>query len=87
MLRADLVSTLVYGNISGVTFDETPFVTLAASPDSLLDQLSTLLFHGQMPSDMRSTVSTAMAAAPNATLKARTALYLTASSSQYQVER
>ena len=87
MLRADLVSALVYGNISGVTFDETPFVTLAASPDSLLDQLSTLLFHGQMPSDMRSTISTAMAAAPNATLKARTALYLTASSSQYQVER
>jgi uncharacterized protein (DUF1800 family) len=87
MLRADLVSALVYGSIGGVTFDQTPFVTLAASPDSLLDQLSTLLFHGQMPSDMRSTISTAMAAAPDTTLKARTALYLAASSSQYQVER
>jgi hypothetical protein len=40
-----------------------------------------------MPTDMRSTINTAMAAAPNATLKARTALYLAVSSSQYQVER
>ncbi len=87
MLRADLVNALVYGSITGVQFDQTPFITLAASPDALLDQLSTVLFHGQMPDDMRATIGTAMAAAPNATLKARTAIYLAASSSQYQVER
>jgi hypothetical protein len=87
MLRADLVSALVYGTIAGVQFDQTPFIALAASPDSLLDDLSTLLFHGQMPDDMRATIGTAMAAAPNPTLKARTAIYLAASSSQYQVER
>jgi uncharacterized protein (DUF1800 family) len=87
MLRADLVNTLVYGGINGVQLDQTPFITLAATPDALLDRLSALLFHGQMPDDIRATISTAMAAAPNATLKARAAIYLAASSSQYQVER
>lgn len=87
MLRADLVNALVYGSISGVQFDQTPFIGLAASPDALLDDLSTLLFHGQMPDDMRATISTTMAAAPSPTQKARAAIYLAASSSQYQVGR
>lgn len=87
MLRADMVNALVNGGIKGVTFDQTPFTSLAAMPDSLLDYLSALLFHGQMPDDMRATIKTAMAAAPTGAMKARAAIYLAASSSQYQVER
>jgi len=87
MERADFVNALVYGSIGGVQFDESSFIALAVNPDSLLASLSTLLFHGQMPGDMRSTIAAAMAAAPAAASKARAALYLAASSSQYQVER
>ena len=87
MERADFVNAFVYGQISGVQFDETPFIALAANPGALLDNLSALLFHGQMPDDMRATIIDAMAAAPNATSKARAAIYLAASSSQFQVER
>jgi len=86
MLRADLANALVYNGIAGVQFDETPFIALAANPGALLDDLSALLFHGQMPGDMNATIATAMAAAPDATSKARAALYLAASSSQFQVE-
>jgi len=87
MLRADTVAALVYGGISGVQFNQTPFIALGAAPDALLNQLSTLLFHGQMPEDMSATIATAMASAPDATRKAQAAIYLAASSSQYQVER
>lgn len=87
MVRADLANTLVYGGIAGVQVDEAPFIALAANPGALLDHLSALLFHGQMPGDMNATIATAMAAAPDATSKAQAALYLAASSSQYQVAR
>ena len=87
MVRADLVNTLVYRGIAGVQLDLTPFAELAATPDALLDRLSTLLFHGQMPDDLRATIVTAMAAAPTNMQKAQAAIYLAASSSQYQVER
>ena len=76
-------ASLLTDEIKGKTVEEVEKMT----PDALLDRLSALLFHGQMPDDIRATISTAMAAAPNATLKARAAIYLAASSSQYQVER
>ena len=53
--------------------------------DPLLDALNAALMHGQMPADMRSTVQTALTPQTTARLKAQAALYLVASSSQYQV--
>jgi hypothetical protein len=86
-LRANFVNTLVYGSLGGgSTIDLTPYVTLASNTGTLLDALNTTLMHGQMPSDMRSTIQTALSAQTTAQLKAQAALYLVASSSQYQVE-
>jgi hypothetical protein len=86
-LRGDFVNTLVYGSLGGgTTIDLTPYVTLASNSGSLLDALDAALMHGQMPTDMRSTIQTALAAQTTAKLKAQAAIYLVASSSQYQVE-
>ena len=62
---------------------------LAANPGQLVDALNTLLLHGTMSTEMRSSIVTAVSAvaASNPLKRARTAVYLVATSSQYQVER
>ncbi len=87
MARADFVNSLVYGKISGVALDLSPFVTLAATPGSLLNWIDAMLLHGSMDTQMRSVLSAAIGAQPNAKGVAQTALYLAASSQQYQVTR
>ena len=62
---------------------------LAATPATLVDALDALLMHGAMPPEMRESIIGAVSAvaASNPLKRARTAVYLVASSSQYQVER
>jgi uncharacterized protein (DUF1800 family) len=94
--RANFVNTIVFSTIpvganspSGTSLDLSPLQALAAEPDQLVESLNVLMMHGTMSAAMRDSIIQAVSAVPAAnTLKrARTALYLVATSSQYQVER
>lgn len=73
----------------GTSIDLTPFNSLAANPDQLLDALNNLMLHGSMSAEMRQTIKSAVTpiVATNAILRVRTAVYLIASSPQFQVQR
>jgi uncharacterized protein (DUF1800 family) len=88
--RANWVNSFVFGSLgSGTTVDFTPFAAQASNPTALLASLSTLMLHGTMSAEMQASILTAMQAVPageNQTLRqAQTAIYLIATSSQYQV--
>ena len=97
--RANVVNTLVFARIaaataypfnpSGTSLDFSGFQPLAGDPEGLVDALNALMMSGQMPPDMRSAVITAVSAvtSSNPLKRVRTAVYLIATSSQYQVER
>ena len=97
--RANVVNTLVFARIaaataypfnpSGTSLDFSGIQPLAGDPEGLVDTLNTLMMSGQMPPDMRSAVITAVSAvtSSNPLKRVRTAVYLIATSSQYQVER
>jgi hypothetical protein len=97
--RSNFVNTLVFGTIpvgryappgaTSVTLDLTPWVNLAASPTALVDTLNTRLMGGTMPADMRTTIIQAVTttSASSTTTRARTAIYLVATSPQYNVQR
>ena len=87
MSRINFVNDLIYGAVgSGTTIDISAYVTAGADINNLLDLVNTNLMHGAMSSDMRTTLSSALSAIPDATRRARAALYLVESSSQFQVE-
>jgi uncharacterized protein (DUF1800 family) len=73
----------------GTTIDLSPLRQHAASPPQLVSKLNDLLLHGTMSPEMQTAVTDAVAAVPptNAPLRVQTAVYLVASSSQYQVQR
>jgi hypothetical protein len=95
--RANFVNQVIFSTISpalpdrplGTSIDLSPFDSLAANPDQLLDTLNNLLLHGSMSAAMRQNIKTAVTAvaATNPRLRVRTAVYLIATSSQYQVQR
>jgi uncharacterized protein (DUF1800 family) len=87
MQRADFVNSLIYGKIAGVTVDLTPYSSLANSPDGLMTAVDNALMRGNMPADMRQVVRSAIFSGATPKAMAQTALYLTASSWQYQVQR
>ncbi len=94
--RANFVNTMVFGTIAvgansptGTSLDLAALQALASAPDQLVQRLDVQLLHGTMSTAMRDAIVRAVTAVnPNNPLKrARTALYLVASSSQYQVEK
>lgn len=94
--RANFVNTIVFSRLApnanspaGTSIDVAPLQALARDPGALADALNEQLLHGTMSGDMRSAVIRAVSAvaATNALKRARTALYLVLTSSQYQVER
>jgi uncharacterized protein (DUF1800 family) len=94
--RANFVNTIVFSGIAvsanapfGTSTDLTPLLPLAASPTDLVDALDDLLLHGSMSIEMHDSIVQAVTAVSSANLlkRARTAVYLILSSSQYQVER
>jgi uncharacterized protein (DUF1800 family) len=94
--RANFINTMAFSRIAvgtnspaGTALDLAPLQALAGNPGALVDSLNTLLLHGSMSSEMRASIVSAVTAvaASNPLKRARTALYLVASSSQYQVER
>lgn len=77
----------------GTSIDLANLEALAANPGDVADALNALLLHGTMSTQMRSSLITAMNAINDATLttrhqkRARAAVYLTVTSSQYDIQR
>jgi hypothetical protein len=95
LARVNFINSIVYGNISGNTkLDLSPVIT-AGTPDQMVALLNTLLLHGTMSDSMKQSILTAIGAITVAsppsnadlTNQAKAAIYLVASSSQYQVQR
>ncbi|MEO8259558.1 MAG: DUF1800 domain-containing protein [Acidobacteriota bacterium] len=94
--RLNFVNTIVFTGIpvganapTGTAIDWAALQALASNPAQLVDALNALLLHGAMSAEMRETVRAAVAAvaASNPLKRARTAAYLVATSSQYQIQR
>jgi uncharacterized protein (DUF1800 family) len=91
LVRINFINSLVYSSIgTGTTVSFATYTTLASNPGQLVDALNALLLHGTMSSSTRSAILTAVNAVPTGTnqnlQRAQAAIYLIASSSQYQVE-
>jgi uncharacterized protein (DUF1800 family) len=99
--RANFVNTIVFSSIpvscgtnscnapNGTSINLVELQQLAATPANLVDRLNRLLLHGTMSDEMRLSIEGAVSAvsASNSLLRARQALYLVATASQYQVQR
>jgi uncharacterized protein (DUF1800 family) len=95
--RANFANRVVFSTIpaaspnrpTGTSIDLSPWDPLATNPEQLIEALNQLLLHGAMSAEMRESVRVAVESIPasNARLRVRTALYLIATSSQYQVQR
>ena len=98
--RANAVNSIIFNRIAvsqpdspngtAISFDRWSALSTAdASGNQLVEALNQKMMHGAMSSSMRSTLLTAIAAVPttNPLLRAQTAMYLIATSSQYQVQR
>jgi hypothetical protein len=94
--RINFVNTMAFSRIAvgtnspaGTALDLAPWQALAGNPANLVNQLDALLLHGTMSQEMRTGITAAVTAVPasNGRKRAATAIYLIASSSQYQVER
>ena len=89
--RANFVNTFVFGSIgTGTTVSFSSYASQAGNPGALLDSLNTLMLHGTMTADMKTSILTAMQAVPAGTnqalQQAEAAIYLIGASSQYQVQ-
>lgn len=77
----------------GTSIDIANLEALAANPSDIADALNPLLFHGTMSTQMRTSLITAMSAINDANLttrnqkRARVAVYLAATSSQFDIQR
>jgi uncharacterized protein (DUF1800 family) len=98
--RANFVHFLLYNN-DGIAPDPTvsgaigtkvnlpPLAALADDPEKLMNKLNLVMMHSNMSSDMRNVIIQAINVIPpnDPATRVRTAVYLVASSPQYQVER
>ena len=80
------------GNPSGLSVDFSDLQTLSAADSTgglLLDELNSRMMHGTMSAQMKSTIQTAVTniVATDTLNRSRQAVYLVATSSQYQVQR
>lgn len=105
--RANSINTLIYNGVTanttptaanpdrprGTSIDISNLEALAGNPVDVVNALDTLLLHGTMHPQMRSSIVTAMSAINDANVttrhqkRARMAVYLVATSSQYDVQR
>jgi hypothetical protein len=101
--RANVVNSFVYSGITattgtntdrprGTALDLASLEALASNPGAIADQLNALMLHGTMSAQMRGSIVTAMNAIPTsdanfARKRAQAALYLVATSSQYDIQR
>src|ERR1044071_36661 len=94
--RANFVNTILNNGIAvsvnaptGTQVPLTALQALASNPTALVDALDRLMMHGTMSPSMKTSIITAVStvSATNTLSRARMAVYLVASSSQYQIER
>jgi uncharacterized protein (DUF1800 family) len=97
--RANFVNQLLYFGLqpstnvpTGTQVSMSPVISLSDNPPAMADYLNTLLLHGTMSAAMRQTVVDAVNAIPNTAFdyqrrRAQTAIYLVATSAQYEVQR
>ena len=105
--RANNINTLIYTGVTtnttptvanpdrprGTSIDISNLEALAGNPVDVVNALDTLLLHGTMHPQMRSSIITAMNAINDANVttrnqkRARAAVYLVATSSQYDIQR
>jgi uncharacterized protein (DUF1800 family) len=95
--RANFVNTLVFSGITpaqpdrptGTQLDFSNWQSQGGNPQGLVDSLNALMMHGAMSNGMRAAIvqNVSNISASNPLLRAQTAIYLVATSSQYQVER
>ena len=98
--RANFSNTIVFSNFpvncgtscntpNGTSINLIELQQLAPNPTNLVDRLNRLMMHGTMSDDMKNSIVTAVSAvsSSNSLLRARQALYLVATASQYQVQR
>ena len=85
--RADVVNTALYGALDKSTkVDLTPFVQKAGDASTLLDYISYVFLHHSMSNALQQAASSAVAAAGSTQMaQAQAALYVTLTSSEYQV--
>jgi uncharacterized protein (DUF1800 family) len=93
--RANFINQMTFGggintgtnSPNGTALNLTGLQTM--TPDAMADYLNTVLMHGTMSDDMRTALINAInaVAASNPVKRARTAVYLIATSPQYQVQR
>jgi hypothetical protein len=67
-------------------FDLSPFVAFAGSPSELTDAVSNQFLGGRLPAGLKSEVVKAISTTHDYNLRVRSAIYLIASSSLYQVQ-
>jgi uncharacterized protein (DUF1800 family) len=74
---------------AGTKIDFTPLESMANDPGALLDYLNGLMLHNTMSDENRAAILPAINAVPASNLlrRAKVAVYLVATSSQYQVQR
>lgn len=97
--RANMINSLVYNtliapdpNVQGATGTSLNLAALqaqASNPAQMVETLNTKMLHGTMSTNMKNAIITAVNAvsATDTLGRARAAVYLTATSQQYQVER
>lgn len=100
--RANFVNTILYTGIpvsanapTGTQVNLSAFQALAANPAALVGELDRLMMHGAMSPSMKNAIVTAVTAIPvSSTMtnaeslrRAQQAVYLVATSSQYQIAR
>ena len=88
VVRQNFVDSVVRNVLAGGTaIDLTRFANLASNPQQLVDTLDAIFTHGALSSTDKSAIVTAVNAVPasNPQQRARVAVYLLTSSSQYQV--
>jgi uncharacterized protein (DUF1800 family) len=88
--RANFVADLLSGQFgTDVAVDYSPFTSLAANAQALVDDCSLLFMGGRMSAATRLAIINAVNAtrASNPAERVRTALYLTLTSAEYQVDR
>lgn len=92
LVRINFVNSFTFSTLgTGTTVSFTTYVNMASNPSAMVDALNALLLHGTLSAAAKTAILTAVNAVPAGTnqnlQRAETAIYLIASSSQYQVER
>ena len=90
LYRVNWTYDLVFSQINAdTTVDFSPWVAQVSNPSGLVDSLNALMLHGTMSADMKTSILAAIQAVEPGSKqqlqKAQTAIYLVATSSQYQV--